>query len=32
MVGSLDPVGFFDPLNLSEGKSPAELKKWRYGH
>ena len=29
MVGSLPPVGFFDPLGLSNGKSPQELKKWR---
>lgn len=29
MVGSLAPVGFFDPLKLSEGKSEADLKKFR---
>jgi light-harvesting complex I chlorophyll a/b binding protein 1 len=29
MVGSLPPVGFFDPLNLSEGRTPAEMKKFR---
>jgi hypothetical protein len=29
MVGQLDPVGFFDPLGLSEGKNPGELKKYR---
>lgn len=29
MVGSLPPVGFFDPLNLSEGKSDVEMKKIR---
>lgn len=29
MVGSLAPVGFFDPLGLSAGKSPAQLKKYR---
>lgn len=28
-VGALPPVGFFDPLGLSNGKSPEELKKWR---
>jgi hypothetical protein len=29
MVGSLAPVGFFDPLQLSAGKSDGELKKIR---
>ena len=29
MVGSLAPLGFFDPINLSQGKSDAELKKIR---
>lgn len=29
MVGQLPPVGFFDPLGLSEGKSDEELKKYR---
>jgi hypothetical protein len=29
MVGQLAPVGFFDPLGLSSGKTPAELKKYR---
>lgn len=29
MVGSLPPVGFFDPLGLSAGKSDGELKKYR---
>ena len=29
MVGALPPVGFFDPLSLSEGKTDAELKKFR---
>jgi len=29
MVGQIAPVGFFDPLGLSEGKTPEELKKWR---
>ena len=27
MVGQLPPAGFFDPLNLSEGKTPEELRK-----
>mmetsp|Transcript_14219 Transcript_14219/g.31185 ORF Transcript_14219/g.31185 Transcript_14219/m.31185 type:complete len:212 (+) Transcript_14219:140-775(+) len=29
MVGSLAPVGFFDPLGLSAGKPAGELKKYR---
>lgn len=29
MVGSLAPMGFFDPLGLSKGKSDADLKKFR---
>ena len=29
MDGILPPTGFFDPLQLSLGKSEAELKKWR---
>ena len=29
MPGALPPVGFFDPLGLSEGKTPEELKKFR---
>lgn len=29
MTGSLPPVGFFDPLGLSAGKSDADLKKFR---
>mmetsp|Transcript_23340 Transcript_23340/g.38893 ORF Transcript_23340/g.38893 Transcript_23340/m.38893 type:complete len:210 (-) Transcript_23340:115-744(-) len=29
LVGSLPPVGFFDPLSLSEGKTDAEMKKIR---
>ena len=29
MVGQLAPVGFFDPLGLSTGKTPEEIKKWR---
>ncbi|KAJ1388260.1 hypothetical protein B484DRAFT_409676 [Ochromonadaceae sp. CCMP2298] len=29
MVGSLDPVGFFDPLGLSAGKTEGELKRFR---
>lgn len=29
MVGALAPVGFFDPLSLSEGKTDADLKKYR---
>ena len=27
--GEVPPVGFFDPLNLSQGRSGAEIKKWR---
>lgn len=29
MLGALPPVGFFDPLGLSNGKTEAELKKYR---
>lgn len=29
MVGSVSPTGYFDPLQLSEGRSQAELKKYR---
>ena len=29
MVGSLPPVGFFDPLGLSADKTPGQLKKYR---
>ena len=29
MYGALPPVGFFDPLGISNGKTPAELKKFR---
>ena len=28
-IGALPPVGFFDPLGLSQGKSDAEMKKIR---
>jgi len=29
LPGSLPPVGFFDPFNLSEGKEEKVLKRWR---
>ena len=29
MVGQLPPVGFFDPLGLSNGRTDGELKKFR---
>eukprot|EP01036_Dinobryon_divergens_P024458 gene24458-32909_t len=29
LVGSLPPVGFFDPIGLSNGRPASEIKKWR---
>jgi hypothetical protein len=29
LPGALPPVGFFDPLGLSEGKTLKEVLKWR---